>query len=99
MDKIDNTALVAQFRAAGGRIMHFRPNPNIPHARGITVAYVSKNSRVELATAVQHRADSFTKKIGTKTAIEHFLAGKTIVLPVRDNRPHNLISRLQYWLY
>jgi hypothetical protein len=36
---------------------------------------------IEVATALTHRRDRFTRKVGTKTAIEHFLAGKTIILP------------------
>lgn len=76
---IDNTELVTRFRAEGGGIFHIRPEK--PQDRGITVAYKMKNSRITFATAVQHRDDSFTKKIGTKTAIEHFDAGQVVTAP------------------
>ena len=69
-EPINNTDLVNKFRAEGGGIFHVRP---VFSRRGVTIAYRLKSSRVEFATAVQHGADDFTKKIGTKTAIEHLL--------------------------
>lgn len=83
-EPIDNTELVLAFRAEGGNVLHIRP----VHygsglvSRGMSIAFKVKSGRVELATSLQHRSDSFTKKLGTKTAINHFLAGKTIVVPV-----------------
>lgn len=87
-EPINNTELVAAFREEGGSILHIRPREyaNL-RTRGLTVAFKLKSGRVELATAVQHRADDFTKKVGTKTAIEHFHAGKTVTLPLRGERP------------
>lgn len=79
-EPIDNTELVEQFRAEGGRIYHALPYHS--GRRGVTFAFKVKGGRVEFATAVQHRNDTFTKKIGTKTAIEHFHAGKTVFLPL-----------------
>lgn len=79
-DKIDNTELVETFRSEGGKLFHARPFGT--GRRGITFAYKVKGSRIEFATAVQHRNDTFTKKVGTKTAIEHFHEGKTVVLPL-----------------
>lgn len=86
---IDNTELVLGFRKEGGSIMHVRPHGAFPEGttRGLTVAFKKKGGRIEIATAVQHRADDFTKKIGTKTAIDHFRAGKTVTLPVRGDYP------------
>jgi hypothetical protein len=81
-EPIDNTQLVKDFRSMGGRILHCHPAFK---RRGITFAFVQKGSRIEVATAVQHRSDDFTKKIGTKVAIEHFNKGKTIFLPTSDN--------------
>lgn len=78
--EIDNTELVETFRSEGGRLYHARPYGS--GRRGVTFAFKIKGSRVEFATAVQHRNDTFTKKIGTKTAIDHFHAGKTVLLPL-----------------
>lgn len=81
---INNTDLVLAFKAIGGRVMHIRPGRSRP--RGMTIAFIQKNGRIEVATAVQHRVDDFTKKIGTKTAVEHFNAGKTVTLPFSGGR-------------
>ena len=85
VEHIDNTKLVEDWRAEGGSIFHFRPEHRnkIHRRRGVTIAFKAKGTRVELASACQHSSDTFTKRIGTKTAIEHFKAGKTITLPVR----------------
>ena len=86
---INNTDLVNAFRAGGGRIIHFLPYRigfGGRMTRGMTFAYERKNGRIEFATAVQHRNDTFSKKAGTKTAIEHFLAGKTVVFPVSTEK-------------
>jgi hypothetical protein len=84
-EPIDNTALVEAFRAEGGRILHIPSERS--HGgrvyRGLTAAFKIKSGRIEIATGVQHRNDEFTKKVGTRTAIEHFNAGKTIHLPLR----------------
>lgn len=90
-EPINNTELMVGFRAEGGGLFHVRPEKipfsNGKYTRGMTVAYKVLSGRIELATAVQHRNDSFTKKIGTLTAIDHFRKGKTVCIPVRDNRP------------
>lgn len=87
---INNEALVAEFRDGGGSVLHVRPErlhgDKATWTRGMTLAYVQKGGRIEVATSVTHRSDSFTKKVGTKTAIEHFHAGKTVFLPVRTKK-------------
>lgn len=85
---IDNTELVLGFRAEGGGVLHIRPfrDWDGKWTRGLTAAFKIKGRRVEIATALTHHSDCFTKKMGTKLAIEHFRAGKTVFLPVsRDN--------------
>ncbi len=82
-DPIDNTELVEAFRCSGGRLFHVLPTGKL---RGMTFAYRVKGSRIEFATSVQHRNDTFTKKMGTKTAIEHFQAGNTVHFPLGKNR-------------
>lgn len=93
---IDNTELVTRFRAEGGGLFHIRPRRH--EDRGMTVAFKLKNSRLTFSTAVQHRSDSFTKKIGTKTAIEHFDAGQTVTIPITKRQTSELIEMLSYGL-
>lgn len=82
---INNTELITRFRAEGGGVFHVRPVKKGDErlSRGITVAYKVRGKRIEFSTAVQHRADAFTKKIGTKIAIEHFDNGKTVTMPLQ----------------
>lgn len=90
---IDNTILVEEFRLAGGRVQHI-----MKAGKGLTVAFKAKNNRFEIATAITHSSDTFAKKIGTKTAIEHFLAGKTVFLPRNNDgsRPTEALQLLAY---
>jgi len=93
-EPIDNTQLVTDFRTNGGQIFHVRPDKF--GRRGTTFAFVQRGRRFELATAVQHSSDDFTKKLGTKTAIEHFNNGKTIFVPLKPlQEPLHL---LRWWL-
>lgn len=91
---IDNTALVRHFLDEGGRVMHFRPDMRDGRVtRGMTLAYKQKSGRIEIATAVQHRSDTFCKKLGTKTALGHFLEGKTVAMPYRGDVPAPVLLR------
>lgn len=95
-EPIDNTELVTQFRAEGGGILHIRPKQafmSMKPTRGVTLAFKIKGKRVEVASALQHRSDCFSKKVGTKTAIEHFQKGKTLVLPLNSNAPIASLKR------
>jgi len=83
--KIDNSLDVEAFRREGGQILHIRPKKFASGQRGVTFAFIHKSSRVTFSTAVQHRDDDFTKKIGTKTALEHFKAGQTVTLPLSNS--------------
>lgn len=94
---INNTELVNQFRAEGGRLFHIHPNP---YRRGMTIAYRERSGHIEVATALTHRADCFEKKIGTKTAIEHFNAGRVISVPkARNGALDSLRSAFMYNFY
>lgn len=75
--KIDNTQILAD---TGLRVIHF--NRIDFNDRSMTLAYKGTDRLVEIATAVTHPNDRFCRKIGTKTAVEAFLAGKTVRLPV-----------------
>lgn len=81
-EKINNTEAVEAFRAEGGGIIHL--NPNDTFTRGVTFAYIHKGNRLTFSTAVQHKNDTFTKRIGTKTALDHFHEGKTVTLPINS---------------
>lgn len=80
---IDNTEAVTAHRANGGGLFHVRPRRrgDGKWTRGFTVAYKVKGGRIEFATSVQHRADVFCKKVGTKVALQHFNEGKTVTMP------------------
>jgi hypothetical protein len=94
---INNTELVTKFREAGGRLFHIHPTP---YRRGMTIAYRERSGHVEVATAITHRADCFEKKIGTKTAIEHFNDGRIISVPkARSGVLSSLRDAFQYNFY
>ena len=79
-EKIDNTQLL---KDTGLRIRHFHTVDRFgyPRLRDLTVAYKEGRNTVEIATAVVHPSDCFSRKMGTKTACENFVAGKTVVVP------------------
>lgn len=99
-EPVDNTELVAAFRAIGGQVLHIRPGKfGDKKSRGLTFAFIVKGSRVQIATAVQHRNDAFTKKLGTKTAIGHFLEGKTVFFPLSNiESPTRALASAAYML-
>ena len=80
---IDNTDRVRAFREQGGHILHVRPEQKFDRSksRGMTLAYAVKGRRAIVAASLTHPNDGFSKKLGTKTALDHFEAGKTIVVP------------------
>lgn len=89
--KIDNTEAVQAFSNEEGRILHVRPECG---RRGVTFAYKRKGGRVTFATSVQHRHDAFTKKIGTKLALEHFRNGQVVSLPI-SGKDANVVQNLR----
>lgn len=92
---IDNTEAVKAFHAQGGRILHIRP---LTGYRGMTFAFIRKGGRIQFSTAVQHRNDTFTKKVGTQLALEHFNAGQTVFMPVpKDYSSVNFLSNIGYY--
>jgi hypothetical protein len=96
---IDNTQIVENFRREGGGLVHIRPGQaGGSSTRGMTFAYKRKGSRIEFSTSVQHRNDAFCKKIGTKLAIEHFLAGKTVTFPMKNTRKvAEFLNDVAFW--
>jgi hypothetical protein len=63
----------------GLKVVHIRPDSDVFAGRGMTVAYRDVNRNViEIATAIVHTTDTFTKKIGTRIAVENFIAGRTV---------------------
>lgn len=89
---IDNTELVQAFRDTGGRLLHLRPFTfDMAPSRGITVAFKIRSGHIEVATSVQHKSDVFTKKLGTRVAIDHFNQGRTICIPNRSGKDHRAV--------
>lgn len=75
--KVNNGNLLTEHNL---KVMHFRPGYDLP---GMTVAYREVNRNViEIATAITHPNDCFTKKIGTRCAVEAFISGRTAFVPV-----------------
>jgi hypothetical protein len=74
---INNTQVLAD---TGLRIVHFVPTDR--HEKGFTVAFRPTNKPVvEISTSICKNGDTFSKKMGTRTAIENFQKGRTILLP------------------
>lgn len=68
------------------KVYHVRPatneNPTCA-VRGMSIVYRRKNRNcVEIATSIVHTNDEFQKHEGTRIAMEHFLSGKTVLLPL-----------------
>jgi hypothetical protein len=81
-EKIDNTQLL---KDTGLRIRHIRRNsrefPDSTATRDVTIAYRDGGDTIEIATAVVHPNDCFSRKMGTKLAVEGFQAGKVTRIP------------------
>lgn len=76
----DNGKLLADNNLS---VVHFGPATKIsPRDRSFTVAFRPTGDLVEVAVSVVHPKDKFTRKIGTRTAVDKFLAGETIKIPV-----------------
>ena len=83
-EKIDNTQRI---KDAGVRIRHFHTTDRFgyPRMRDLTVAFKEGRNTIEIATAVVHPSDCFSRKMGTKTAVENFVAGKTVLIPKTED--------------
>lgn len=83
LPKINNTELLA---TSGLRVVHVHDTPRYGCSHsGMTVAYRTGGRgmrTVEISTSICSPRDTWTRKEGTKLAVEHFLAGHTIRLPV-----------------
>jgi len=78
---INNAQLLAD---SGLKVIHV--HPFMGDGQPITVAYrpqQHKGHTLEIATSVCSPNDVFCKKVGTKRAIENFLAGHTVRVPDR----------------
>jgi hypothetical protein len=89
-EKIDNTQLL---KDTGLKIRHFHTVDRYGYSRprNLTVAFKEGRSTLEIATAVVHPSDCFSRKVGTKLACEAFCDGHRIVVPKAldfgENRP------------
>jgi hypothetical protein len=75
-DKINNTQLLAD---TGLSIIHVN---RVGYGRSMTIAYKGSKTMIELATAITHPDDTFSRKAGTKQAVSAFTAGRTVRVPV-----------------
>lgn len=84
-EKINNTELLKE---TGLKIVHINNIEQNRHyesivLRSMTIAYQQINrSHIKLATSVCHKSDEFSKKRGTKVAVENFKKGNTIIVPI-----------------
>jgi len=67
----------------GLKFIHFRPG-RTPHGherRGLTIAYrTPKKHTVQVATAITHPHDTFSKQMGRIVATEHFFTSQRITI-------------------
>ena len=80
-EHIDNTQLL---KDTGLRVRHIRSTVNglnSSSTRDVTIAFRDGNNVLEIATSVVNPVDCFSRKVGTKLAVENFLAGKTVRVP------------------
>ena len=71
---------------------------------GVTIAYrkcsIWKNTKmVEVSLAYCSSKDSFNKKIGTQLAVDRFLVGNTVMVPVRFGHDDTIVGNLlqMFW--
>lgn len=100
-ETVDENVNISDFLAAKGlRLVHIRPNGSdysVLKHRGMTVIWQRVNTNVvQIATAVVHPNDQFTKRTGALVAIQHWLDGKTCYLPI--HRKNNVAQTLRYLL-
>lgn len=80
-EPINNKKLL---ETSGVRVVHTQ---GMFGGRRVTVAYkqpFGPGGVIEISTAIANPHDVFSKKEGTKLAVERFLAGKTITVPDND---------------
>jgi len=71
---------------------------------GVTIAYRKcsnwRNTRmVEVALAYCSPKDSFNKKIGVELAVERFVNGNTVMVPVRQGHDDTIVGNLLAMFY
>lgn len=71
---------------------------------GVTIAYRKasgwKNTKmVEVSLAYCSSKDSFSRKIGAQLAVERFVAGNTVMVPVRHKIDETIVGNLLDMFY
>jgi hypothetical protein len=71
---------------------------------GVTIAYRKcanwRNTKmVEVALAYCSPKDSFSKKIGLQLAVERFVSGQTVMVPVRNGHDDTIVGNLLAMFY
>lgn len=92
-------------------VFHVRPDTRdpmlesitgFPLKRAMTIVYKlpTRGARtLEIATAILHPSDDYTKKVGAKIAIDNFLAGKTVLVPRKYRRSSPVLSLREMFGY
>lgn len=71
---------------------------------GVTIAYRKcsdwRNTKmVEVSVAYCSSKDSFNKKIGCQLAVDRFMNGNTIMVPVRDRTDDSIVGNLLHMFW
>lgn len=71
---------------------------------GVTIAYRKcsgwRNTKmVEVSLAYCSSKDSFSKKIGVQLAVDRFMNGNTIMVPVRDRTDDSIVGNLLHMFW
>lgn len=76
--------------AAGLKFFHREPRDYSDGQHGLTVAYrVLRRNVIEIATAICHPNDNFSKKEGQAVATSGFIEGNTVLLHVASDIFHS----------
>lgn len=71
---------------------------------GVTIAYRKcggwRNTKmVEVSLAYCSSKDSFNKKVGVQLAVDRFMNGNTVVVPVRDRHDDTIVGNLLHMFW
>ena len=74
--KINNAKVLAD---NGLSIVHIN---RVGEGRSMTIAFKGSRNIIEIATSITHPDDQFSRKVGTQKAVEAFLIGKKVRVPM-----------------
>jgi hypothetical protein len=77
------------------RFKHFRNNPKFSYLnKGCTVCYEydKRTNKLSFAIAQCHKNDTYSKKEGRDTSLDHYLNNNKITLYIKTNKINTLTS-------